>query len=79
MLAISPSMRATRSDCSRAVCGELIAARGEVGQRAGQFAEGLFGGADHDVGLGGAGIDAGAALGARAALRCAASLLPASS
>ena len=47
MLAISLSMRATRSDCSRAVCGELVAARGEVGERAGQFAEGLFRGADH--------------------------------
>ena len=57
-------MRATRSDCSRAVCGELVAARGEVGQRAGQFAEGLFRGADDAIGLGGAGIDAGAALGA---------------
>ena len=57
-------MRATRSDCSRAVCGELVAARGEVGQRAGQLAEGLFRGADDAVGLGRAGIDAGAALGA---------------
>ena len=68
MLAISPSIRATRSACSRAVCGELVAPRGEIGERAGQFAEGLFRGADHGVGLGRAGIDAGAALGAGADL-----------
>ena len=46
--------------------GELVAPRGEVGERAGQFAEGLFRGADDGVGLGGARIDAGAALGAGA-------------
>ena len=66
ILAISLSIRATRSDCSRAVCGELVAPRGEVGERAGQFAEGLFRGADHGIGLGRARIDAGAALGAGA-------------
>ena len=44
--------------------GELVAPRGEVGERAGQFAEGFFRGADDAVGLGRAGIDAGAAFGA---------------
>ena len=46
--------------------GELVALGGEVGERAGQLAEGLFRGADHGIGLGRAGIDAGAALGAGA-------------
>ena len=45
--------------------GELISPRREIGERPGQFAEGLFRGADDSIGLGGAGIDAGAALGAR--------------
>jgi len=44
--------------------GELVALGGEVGERAGQLAEGLFRGADHGIGLARAGIDAGAALGA---------------
>ena len=44
---------------------ELIAARGQVGERAGQFAEGLFRAPTHAVGGGDALVDAGAALGAR--------------
>ena len=43
---------------------ELVPARGEVGERSGQFAEGFFRGADDVIGLGRAGIDAGAAFGA---------------
>ena len=46
--------------------GELVALGGEVGERAGQFAEGLFRSADNGIGLGRARIDAGAALGAGA-------------
>ena len=47
---------------------ELVALRGEVGERGGQIAENLFGGAEFAVGLGHLGIDAAAPAGAFARL-----------
>ena len=67
-LAISLSRRATRSPCSRAACSSWLAPRGEVGERAGQFAEGLLRCREHGVGFGDALASTPRALCARAAL-----------
>ena len=37
-------------------CLQLIAPRGQVGERAGQFAEGLLGGGEHGLGVGDAAV-----------------------
>ena len=60
---------AARSACSRAAFSKLIALRGEVGERGGQFGEDLLGGGERAVGLGDAGVDAAAAAGAFARFR----------